>query len=252
MPHLIEPTRKLSAKERREFNRIVASGPHLTPADGRVIADLAGLYVRRAEADADARKNKTIEQPIINRSTGNIVGTRQVRNPAFVTLRETSVQIGRLERALLLLPSQASKRLRLLTKQAQAAAENEQQHADEYQRHVAISDEDIQGLMDYWRSGRKGLIDRPDDWRNISADPELLRQAAIDLLRSDAIASRCAPVVFSNLQEYEALCWLPHFKNDYPYLTEKYLDACGCKQHPETITFVDGDSVTFDLSTIHK
>jgi len=243
---LIEPTRKRSAKERREFDRIVANNPHLTAADARPITDLAILNVRIADSDTEVKKTPNIQVPQINRSTGNIVGHKPARNPAFATLREARVQAHRLDRQLLIGPQFAAKRLRLLTKQAQAAQAIETEHSDSYKRQEAISEQDIEGLIDYWHRSPAGLIDRPDNWKEIADDHDLLRLAAIELLQSDEVARGCSHHTgFANRAEWDEMSWINWYRNDFPFLSDGYLEACGCRPYPETVTFADGDSISF-------
>lgn len=164
---IIEPTYKLAIKERREFERILAQYSHFLPGDADALTRLAVLYSRYRSAERETKRKPMVDVPIVNRSTGNVTGHKQTRNPAFATLRETSVQIARLERNLLIGPAYDAKRQAMLTKRARAAQGAEQAAAEESAIEIAITPaviaaeiEDIQSIHgpDYFEPGQAERI----------------------------------------------------------------------------------------------
>jgi hypothetical protein len=109
--------------------------------------------IRYEEATKETRKNPTVSTPVVNRATGNIVGERIIRNPAFATLKEAASAIRSLARRLMIDAHSAEKRLRLLTKKSRALVAAESQAADdatntitEEQIAAKIKEQKAQGL----------------------------------------------------------------------------------------------------------
>jgi hypothetical protein len=113
----LEPTRRLTTRERRVFDRVSNEPEHLT--------QYAEAVARYEDALKSTKKHALISVPVVNRSTGNVTGTKQIRNPAFATLKESLSQANTLARRLLIDAHSAEKRQRLLTKRARAAAGKE-------------------------------------------------------------------------------------------------------------------------------
>ena len=111
------------------FRRILSEFQHLSTSDAETLTTYAEAVVRYDAARRETKKNPTVQTPVINRSTGNITGTRSARNPAFATLREALAQMTTLARRLLLDPASANKRATLLTKRARALRASEESAA---------------------------------------------------------------------------------------------------------------------------
>ena len=85
------PTRKLTAKERKVFERVLSEFIHLTSSDGEQLTQYAEAVIRYETAVKETKKHPIVSVPIINRSTGNLTGEKLIRNPAFVTVKENSL-----------------------------------------------------------------------------------------------------------------------------------------------------------------
>src|SRR5450631_2173706 len=96
------PTRRLNSKEREVFKRVKDEFSHLTNSDAEQLTQYAETIIRHQLAVTETKRHPTVSTPITNRATGNIVGSKDVRNPAFVTLREASAQMVSLGRRLLI------------------------------------------------------------------------------------------------------------------------------------------------------
>ena len=129
---VLEPTRQLSAKERREFERVVGQNPHFLPGYADALTRLAIAYAGYKKAEHEVRKRPTITVQKFNRSTGNVAGTVEKRNTAaFANLNAFAKQIAALERNLLSGPTYDARRQAMLTKRARAAQGAEQAEAEE-------------------------------------------------------------------------------------------------------------------------
>ena len=118
----LTPTRRLTTKERAVFEKVTDEFSHLTCADEEALTQYAEAVSRYHLAAKDTKRHPTVSIPVVNRATGNIVGSKDVRNPAFVTLRESSAQMVSLGRRLLIDAHSAEKRLRMDSKLARSAA----------------------------------------------------------------------------------------------------------------------------------
>ena len=144
---LLKPTRRLSTAERRIFDRIRREFVHLVTSDAEQLTQYAEAVARYETAAKEAKKHPTITVPVINRSTGNVVGEKIARNPAFATVKETQQQMNTLARRLLIDPASAEKRARLLTKKARALAASEQAQAAQIDAAPKWSQEQIKETM---------------------------------------------------------------------------------------------------------
>jgi phage terminase small subunit len=147
----IVPTRRLPAKERAVFDKVLTDFIHLAPSDAEQLTQYAEAVVRYRKAEKDTRKDPTISTPIVNRATGNVVGQRTVRNPAFATMRESQAQMNSLARRLMIDATSADKRQRLLTKKARSMAASESASADAQAAIKNLTEEQIQATMDEFR-----------------------------------------------------------------------------------------------------
>lgn len=120
------PTRRLTAKERAVFDRVSSQFAHLTASDAEQLTQYAESSVRYEAAVRETKKHPTVSQPVINRTTGNVVGEKPVRNPAFATLREAQAQMVSLGRRLLIDAHSADKRQKLLTRKSRSLTAAEQ------------------------------------------------------------------------------------------------------------------------------
>jgi hypothetical protein len=116
----ITPTRRLNAKERKVFDRVVADFTHFQPSDAEQLTQLAEATVRYEAAAKETKRNPTVSLPVINRASGNIVGEKVVRNPAYATLKEAQTAMNSLARRLMIDAHSAEKRQRLMTKRVRA------------------------------------------------------------------------------------------------------------------------------------
>lgn len=148
----ILPTRKLTAREQKVFDRVLAEFVHLTSADAEMLTQYCEAVARYQAAARETKKNPTIDLPVVNRATGNIVGHKPVRNPAFITLRESQSQANSLARRLMIDSVSTEKRQRLQSKQAKALAAREAKIVAESALKNGITEEQIQGEMERLRS----------------------------------------------------------------------------------------------------
>jgi len=123
---LLVPTRRLKARERAIFDRITNQFNHLRESDAEQLTQFAETAIRYETALKETRKRPVVIVPIVNRSSGNVVGEKTVRNPAYATLKEATQQMTALARRLLIDAHSAEKRQRLATKNAIAFAGSEQ------------------------------------------------------------------------------------------------------------------------------
>jgi hypothetical protein len=157
----ITPVRKLSAKERKVFDRVASDFSHLGPTSSEMLCRFAECAVRYEDALKDVKKHPTVEQPIVNRSTGNITGYKIVRNPAFRTLAEAQSQMNALARRLLIDAASENRRLTLLSKNSRSLSADEESSRREREIRDSITEEKIEaaiaryrnsGLVPWWNS----------------------------------------------------------------------------------------------------
>ena len=147
MTNPIEPTRRLTSRERRVFDRVSNDFAHLSVIDEEQLTQYAEAVVRYEDALKSTKKHALISVPVVNRSTGNVTGEKLVRNPAFVTLKETLTQMNALARRLMIDAHSAEKRQRLLTKRAQALAAGESKTAADSAVQNGITEEQVAAAM---------------------------------------------------------------------------------------------------------
>lgn len=126
---LLKPTRRLKSAARKVFEQVSSSFVHLAPTDAETLTQYSEWSAIYQEALRETQRSPTVSIPVINRSTGNVVGERTARNPAFATLREAQQHVTSLGRRLLIDAHSADKRQRLLTKKSRALAASEQAQA---------------------------------------------------------------------------------------------------------------------------
>jgi len=163
----IVPTRRLTAKERSVFDRVVSDFVHLQGSDAEQLTQYAEAVVRYQTAAKEIKKNPNISIPVVNRATGNIVGEKLVRNPAFATVKETQTQMNTLARRLMIDAHSAEKRQRLLTRKARALAAVESKHSSDSSLLAGITEEQIKAEIEMAAK------------IYIHATPDVLRQDAI-------------------------------------------------------------------------
>jgi phage terminase small subunit len=96
----IQATRHLKGLEKKAFDRAIQSFPHLRAEDAELLTAFAEQSHRYATAKQRVERNPTILQPQFNRTTGNQIGDKLVRNPENATMREALTQLRLLERRL--------------------------------------------------------------------------------------------------------------------------------------------------------
>jgi len=148
----ILPTRKLTAKERRIFDRILAEFVHLNSSDAEQLTQYSEAVARYERAAKETKLRPTIDSPVVNRASGNITGYKSIRNPAFITLRESQSQANSLARRLMIDAVSTEKRQRLQSKQMQALSGREAKIAAESARNCWVSEEDVQEEMERRRA----------------------------------------------------------------------------------------------------
>jgi P27 family predicted phage terminase small subunit len=167
---ILAPTRRLNTKERDVFNRVVAEFAHLTASDEEQLTQYCEAVVRYQIAAKETKKNPLVSTPVVNRSTGNIVGDKLGRNPAWITLKESQTAMNSLARRLMIDASSANKRQSLLTKKARALSGIESQSIADNAVLASITEEQIQAEIQIAAAKYK------------DATPEVLRQEAIWVL----------------------------------------------------------------------
>ena len=120
--NVVMPNKRLAAKERRVFDRVVSEFAHLKQSDADMIARYSEAFIRYETAAAQVKRYPMVQKPTINRSTGNVVGTTPVRNPLFRTVAEAQSQMNSLARRLLIDAASENRRLSLQSKKARSAA----------------------------------------------------------------------------------------------------------------------------------
>ncbi len=173
----ITPTRRLPAKERAVFEKVLADFIHLQPSDAEQLTQYAEAVIRYRTAEKDTRKHPTVSTPVVNRSTGNVVGEKLVRNPAFATMKEAQTQMNSLARRLLIDATSADKRQRLLTKKARSLAASEATSAESKSAVANLTESQIQTRIEELR---KKYIHATEDtlramaiWEITECDPLL-------------------------------------------------------------------------------
>ena len=139
----ITPVRRLSAKELKVFNRVASDFSHLGPTSSEMLCRFAEASVRYEDAVRDVKKHPTVEQPIVNRSTGNVTGFKVVRNPAFRTLAEAQSQMNALARRLLIDTASENRRLTLQSKKARSLSADEEASRTEQACRDALTEAEI-------------------------------------------------------------------------------------------------------------
>jgi len=147
----INPTRRLPAATRAVFEKVAGDFIHLQSSDAEQLTQYAEAVIRYRNAEKETRKHPTISTPIVNRSTGNVVGEKIIRNPAFVTMREAQAQMNSLARRLMIDATSANKRQRLLTKKARALAASEASSAASQSAVANLTEFQIQAQMEEFR-----------------------------------------------------------------------------------------------------
>ena len=143
----ITPTRKLTVKERKVFDRVLAEFIHLAPSDAEQLSQYAEAVIRYEKATKESKRHPTVSIPVVNRATGNIVGDKVVRNPAFATIKEAQSQVTALARRLMIDAHSSEKRQRLLTKKARALAASEAKSASNASALNSVTEGQIQAEM---------------------------------------------------------------------------------------------------------
>ncbi len=148
----IIPTRRLRAKDRVVFDKVLSDFIHLQPSDAEQLTQYAEAVIRYRTAEKETRKHPTISTPVINRSTGNVVGEKTARNPAYVTMREAHSQMNSLARRLMIDATSADKRQRLLTKKARALAACEATGAESRSAVANLTEVQIEAQIEEFRN----------------------------------------------------------------------------------------------------
>lgn len=156
---VITPTRRLTAKERKVFERVISEFAHLSVTDADMLTRYAETSLRYVDALKETKKSPTVKQPVINRSTGNVTGYKEIRNPAFRTLTEAQSQLNSLSRRLLIDAASENKRLILQSKKSRAFTASEQATRSARDILASITEERIEseltrnfslGYMPWW------------------------------------------------------------------------------------------------------
>jgi phage terminase small subunit len=156
---VITPTRRLTAKERKVFERVISEFDHLSTTDADMLTRYAETSARYVDALKETKKYPTVKQAVINRSTGNVTGYKEIRNPAFRTLTEAQSQLNSLSRRLLIDTASENKRLILQSKKSRAFTASEQADRSERDILASITEEQIEteiarnlrlGYMPWW------------------------------------------------------------------------------------------------------
>jgi phage terminase small subunit len=150
---VIAPSRRLSAKERKIFDRVLSEFSHLVPSDAEQLTQYSEAAIRYQVAAKEIKQNPTVEIAVVNRASGNITGFKIVRNPAFVTLREASAQMVSLGRRLMIDAHSAEKRMRMQSKKARSQSSVEADAITERDLRASLTQEQIEAAM---TSNRKG------------------------------------------------------------------------------------------------
>lgn len=165
----LKPTRRLKAAASKVFEGVSSSFVHLTAADAEQLTQYAEWSAIYSDALRETQRSPTISVPVVNRTSGNVVGERITRSPSFATLREAQQQVTSLARRLLIDAHSADKRARLLTRKARALQALEAEQAAITAQ--TFTEEEIEAEMN-------DLIRRGYTPRG-----EALRNAALDYLR---------------------------------------------------------------------
>lgn len=160
----IEPTRKLKTPEKKVFVRTLASYPFLRSEDAELLTAYSEQMALYESAKQQAEKEPTVTVPQYNRSTGNQVGTKVVRNPAYATMSQALTQTRLLSRRLSMNNQKGRKEAEREEKRkkqtktkswaseyarARAAYERQEQIEDEIARGVFIeTPERVQEIVD--------------------------------------------------------------------------------------------------------
>ena len=153
----LAPTRRLTSKERKVFDRVASEFTHLEPSDSEQLSQYAEAVIRYQIAAKETKRHPTVSLPVVNRTTGNVTSSKTVRNPAFLNLREASAQMVSLGRRLLIDAHSAEKRLRLKSKLARSLSGIEASKLAENEALESVTEEQIQAVIDESRKGFLGL-----------------------------------------------------------------------------------------------
>src|SRR5690242_958918 len=126
----LKPTRRLKPAARKVFDNVSTSFVHLAATDAEALTAYSEWSAIYAEALRETQRSPMVSVPVVNRSTGNVVGERTTRNPMFASMREAQQHVTSLGRRLLIDAHSAEKRQRLLTKKARALAAAEHAQAE--------------------------------------------------------------------------------------------------------------------------
>lgn len=146
------PTRRLSARERKVFDRVASEFTHLKSTDEDMLTRFAEASIRYADAAKSTKQHPMVSKPVVNRSTGNIVGETLIRNPLFRSVSEAQSQMNSLGRRLMIDAASENKRLILLSKKARSASglEADAIAGRDYREHISEEqiEEEIQTTLD--------------------------------------------------------------------------------------------------------
>lgn len=138
----------------------------------------AEAVVRYEAAVRETKKRPTIAQPVINRASGNVTGEKEIRNPAFATLREAQQQAATLARRLMIDPASAEKRQRLATRKARtadnlgAAAVDPKPHPHFTEEQISAVAEDRAQRVTWWHGDfRQDAIDELESIWGLLVNP---------------------------------------------------------------------------------
>jgi len=81
--------RDLSAVAKRLWKRLVAANIHLDESTTELLAAYCESYANWCLAQSDIREHGlTLKEPVVNRSTGNVVGYKVVKNPSVTIAKD--------------------------------------------------------------------------------------------------------------------------------------------------------------------
>ena len=164
---LLAPTRRLPAKERRVFDEVLSNFVHFGPSDAETLTQYAEAVIRYEKAAKEAKRNPTLTLPTFNKATGNQTGTRVVRNPALTTIKEAQTQMATLARRLMIDPSSAEKRARLLTKRSRALLASEQAQAANKDISRKFSEAEVEAMMRQLQD-QNTVVHRAENLRDVA------------------------------------------------------------------------------------
>jgi phage terminase small subunit len=143
MPEVLVPIRRLTGKEKKVFDRVVSDFDHLNQTSAEMLCRYSEAFVRYEDASKEVKRHPTVKQPVVNRSTGNVTGFKEIRNPAFRTLAEAQSQLNSLARRLLIDAASETKRLTLQSKKARSFSALEHEVRNERDIRASLTEEQI-------------------------------------------------------------------------------------------------------------